>query len=221
MVKLLPSPRRTRQFCCAPRRAFARRIIRRATHSCLRPFAGYRRRPDDLAQALTAFTRAIRAHRRLARFAPEFFDSTEINRLEQLRKEDAEWRAMWEPALKRIYRADHVAPPPDPSQGLPSRPKCSRTRRAVERELASLRFWMSAGSLALATYERRRSYALPSLSRVARLLKIGFEFADLACGEPVVPDTAGHEQARADLERIYGDHTRVAREPEDRLQVNQ
>ena len=52
-------------------------------------------------------------------------------------------------------------------------------------------------------------------------VEIGFEFADLACGEPVVPDTAGHEQARADLERIYGDHTRVAREPEDRLQVNQ
>ena len=48
-----------------------------------------------------------------------------------------------------------------------------------------------------------------------------FEFADLACGEPVVPDTASHEQARADLERIYGDHTQVARELEDRLQVNQ
>ena len=46
-------------------------------------------------------------------------------------------------------------------------------------------------------------------------------FADLACGEPVVPDTASHEQARADLERIYGDHTRVARDLEDRLQVNQ
>jgi len=60
-----------------------------------------------------------------------------------------------------------------------------------------------------------------SLSRVARLLEIGFEFADLACGEPVVPDTASHEQARADLERIYGDHTRAARELEDWLQVNQ
>jgi len=48
-----------------------------------------------------------------------------------------------------------------------------------------------------------------------------FEFADLACGEPVVPDTASHEQARANLVRIYGDHTRVARELEDRLQVNQ
>ena len=68
-------------------------------------------------------------------------------------------------------------------------------------------------------YKRRRSYALPSLSCVARLLEIGFEFAHLACGELAVPDTASHEQALADLERIYGDHTRVA--PETRLQVNQ
>jgi len=58
------------------------------------------------------------------------------------------------------------------------------------------------------------------LSRVARLFEIAFEFAYLACGDFVVPDTASHEQALADLERIYGDHTRVAREPEDRLQVN-
>ena len=172
--------------------------MRRPYHSCLRHFAGYRRGPDELSQALTAFTRAIRAHRRLAKLAPQFFDSTQFNRLEQRRKEDAEWRAMWEPALNRIS---------DPLAHIPPLPKSPRTLRAMELEFASWRFWMAAGSLAIARYQRRRPSALPSLSRVARLLEIGFTFAQLACGEPAEPDTSSHERALADLQRIYGDRT--------------
>jgi hypothetical protein len=63
---------------------------------------------------------------------------------------------------------------------------------------------MSAGSEALAKYQRLRPNDLPSLSRVARLLDIGFTFAHLACGEPAKPNTERHERALADLERIYG-----------------
>jgi hypothetical protein len=161
------------------------------------------RGPDDFGQALTAFSRAIRAQRRLGRLAPAFFDSTEVNRLQQRRKEEAAWRAVWEPALESVYGPDQNAPAPDPS--LPQTPKCSRMRHAVERELASLDRWMSAGSLALERYERRRSRALPSVSRIARLIEIGMEFGRLACGEPAIPDDSSCARALADLERIYGD----------------
>ena len=142
---MVKSNARRRPFARASRRPFMRGISRRTARSSLRRFAGCRRGPDDLGQALTAFSRAIRAHRRLGRLAPEFFDSTEVNRLRQRRKEDAAWRAIWEPALESVYGPDSVAASPDP--GHPQKPKCSRTRRAVEQELASLDFWMSAGSL--------------------------------------------------------------------------
>jgi hypothetical protein len=203
MVKSLRC--RTRRFGRPPRRPCVRRILRRPYHSCLRHFAGYRRGPDALSQALTAFTRAIRAHRRLAKLAPELFDATEINRLTQRCKEDAAWRAVWEPALNRIYGSEPIKPAPGPFAHIPPLPKSPRTRRAVERELASWRLWMTAGSLAFARYQRRRPYALLSLTRIARLFEIGFAFAELACGQPAQPDTAGHERALADLERIYGD----------------
>jgi hypothetical protein len=165
--------------------------------------SGFKRGPDDLSQALTAFTRAIRAHRRLARLAPAFFDSTEINRLAQRRKEDAEWRALWEPALERAYGSAYVGPPPDSFAEIPAPPKSSRTRRAVQRELDSWNFWIAAGSLAMARYRRSRPYALPSFGRIALLIEIAFKFANLACGSPAVPDYSSHAQALADLQRAY------------------
>src|SRR5689334_20868788 len=95
--------RRTRPFSRPPRRPCARRTLRCPYHSCFRHFAGYRRGPDDLAQALTALSRAIRAHRRMAKLAPHLFDATEMNRIAQRKKEDAEWRSMWEPELEKVY----------------------------------------------------------------------------------------------------------------------
>jgi hypothetical protein len=174
--------------------------------------AGFRPGPDDFAQALTAFTRAIRAHRRLARLAPEFFDSTEVDRLARQRKEDAEWMAIWEPALNRIYGSSPGEKSArDPSANLPQWPKSPRTNRAIEREYDSWCFWMSAGKLAMARHQQRRPHALPSLSRVVRLLEIAFDFAQLAVGSPLSKEeleSSGHAQALADLKRIYGHHSR-------------
>jgi len=193
--------RRTRRFSHPPRRPSVRSILRRPFHSCLRRFAGYRRGPDDLAQALTAFTRAIRAHRRMAKLAPQLFDATEMNHIEQRKKEDAEWRAVWEPALDKVY-GPSTHKWPEPAYQMPPSPQ---TLHAVDRHYVLWRYWMDIGSEALARFQRRRPFALPSLSRVARLLDIGFTFAHLSCGEPAEPDTAGHAQALADLERIYGE----------------
>ena len=199
MVKFI---HRTRRFSRPPRRPAARGILRRPYHSCLRPFAGYRRGPDDLSQALTALTRAIRTHRRLAKLAPHLFDATEINRIEQRRKEDAEWCAMWEPALDRVY-GPSTEKWPEPAN---EKPRSAQTLRALDRHYALWRFWMSAGSEAMARYRRRRPHNLPLLSHIARLLDVGFTLANLACGEPAEPDATSHAQALADLERIYSVH---------------
>jgi len=190
MVKFLC---RTRRFSRLSRRPSAHRITRRPHHSCLRRFAGYRRPPDDLGHALTALTRAIRSHRKLAKLAPHLFDATEMNRIEQRKKEDAEWRAMWEPALETVY-GPSTEKWPEPTYHMPLSPQ---TLRAVDRHYARWRFWMDIGSQALVRFERRQPYALPSMSRIARLLDIGFTLAHLACGEPARPDPAPHAQALA------------------------
>ena len=64
---------------------------------------------------------------------------------------------------------------------------------------------MDIGSEVLARFQRRRPYALPSLSKIARLLDIAFTLGHLACGEPAPPNPNPHAQALADLERAYGD----------------
>src|SRR6476659_9140374 len=126
--------RRRRTSRYALRRS-VRNHVRRLDRLCIRNLPGYRPCPDDFSQALTAFARAIRAHRRLARLAPEFFDSTEIDRLAHRRKADAEWMAMWEPALEKVYGPSPPGEPRhNPLNDPPQPPKSARTRRAVERE---------------------------------------------------------------------------------------
>ena len=208
MVKSLSVPSRLRSGFRSALRRNIRSQWQRLNRSSVQNLSGSAHGPDYFAQALTAFTRAIRAHRRLARLAPEFFDSTEVDRLARQRKEDAEWRAVWEPALNRVYGSSPDEKRAcDPSADLPQLPKSSRTRRAVEREFASWSFSMSAGKLAMERYRQRRPHDVPSLTRIARLLQIAFDFAHLACGSPLSEEelkSSGHDQALADLKRIYG-----------------
>jgi len=210
MVKPLSRPCRHRAASRSGLRRNFRIHVRRLTRSSIRNLPGFRPGPDDLSQALTAFRRAIHAHRRLARLAPEFFDATEIDRLAHRRQKAAEWMALWEPALNAAYGP---SPPgqsrSDPLEDLPQPPKSRRTQRAVEREFADWRFWMTAGRLALARYQHRRPHDLPSLTRIARLIQIGFDFAHLAWGSfdrkaADAEESFRHAQALADLERAYG-----------------
>jgi hypothetical protein len=209
MVKFLSTLLRQRSLFRSTVRRNLRSHVRCLDRLCIRNLFGSRSGPDDFAQALTAFARAIRAHRRLARLAPEVFDATEVDRLARRRKEDAEWMALWEPALNQAYGSSPQEKSPcAPSPAEPQLSWSPRTLRAVEREFASWRFWMSAGKLAMARHKQRRPHALPSLTRVARLLEIAFDFAHLACGAPISKaelESSGHEQALADLKRIYGD----------------
>ena len=125
MVKFRPRPQRRRDASRSVVRRHVHYHMRRLNRPCLRNLPGYRRGPDDLSEAITAMNRAIRAHRRLAKLAPEIFDSTEVNRLAHRRRQDAEWQAVWEPALIEVYGP---SPPKDshrdPLADQPQLPRC-------------------------------------------------------------------------------------------------
>lgn len=176
-----------------PSRPVGRRLTVRRWRPLVRPhvrsLGGFEPGPDPLTQALGAFRRAIRAYRRLAKLAPSRYDPAVVDREAQQREEQRQWIASWEPAMEKVYgprtpaerearrQADLLAEQPPPLH--------PRTQRAVERELAGYEFWKMAGKLSLTRYQeyqQRRPHDLPSLSQVARLLEIGFDFGWIATG---------------------------------------
>ena len=177
------------------------------------PLRTLARAPDDLGAALVAFGRALRAHRRLARLAPQFFDSAVVDRERRQCEAQRRWRAEWEPVLAKVYGTEPT-PAPAPAADLPPLPP-PRVQRAVERDLALWKFWLESGRLALERHCRRRPHALVRFSRITRLLELGFAFGRLACGadsdlpQPE-PELDPYQQARADLERAYGHLSRPA-----------
>src|SRR5436190_2205058 len=65
---------RQRRTVCSTLRRTIYSHVRRLDRPCIRNLPGFRPGPDDFSQALTAFTRAIRAHRRVARLLQIGFD---------------------------------------------------------------------------------------------------------------------------------------------------
>ncbi len=151
-------------------RRTARRRFRRLTRGCLR---GRRRAPDDFSQALTAFRKAIRAHRRLARLAPSFFDAAVVDRAAFDRAERRRCRAIWQPILAKVYGCEPEPNYPEPDdRALPPPP----TQRAVERWLAEQNLWMDAGRVAFARHQRRYPQGILSLPRLVQLLRLARQF---------------------------------------------
>lgn len=181
---------------------------RSLTRACLRTLPGCPRRLVHLAHALAAFRRAISCHRRLARLAPEFFDSAVVEREAREREERRRWMASWEPALRKAYGpATASTPAADMDLDLPRLPGL-RTQWAVELQLAGWTFWMAAGRVAFRRHQHCRPHALLSLAQLARLLQLAQDFGCLATGlgpDPPVPAVANlGNQCLADLERAYG-----------------
>ena len=202
------SLRRTRKTIRNVLRSKNIRTWRSLNRAGVRSLPGYRHGPSDLSQALTAFSRAIRCQRRLARLAPRFFDSAVVDREARDRQERQSWMAMWEPVLTKVYGLKpDSAPRADPLADLPPLPG-PRTQRAVERELAGWNFWMAAGRLAMDRHKQRRPHYLPSLTQLARLTSIHFDFACLACGldsrRPEPPPPPNLPNWEEDLARAYG-----------------
>jgi len=187
-------------------RRLHRRLSRPLAHSCVRRVIPRRRGPDELSQALTAFGRAIRCHRRIAKLAPRFFDSAVVDQEILYRAERRRWMALWEPALNQAYGLDPDAKSAPPLDDLPPLPSPS-IQRAVDRELTEWQRWMDAGRLAMELYRQRHPHALPSFTQIARLLQAATEFSRLACGvdgsSPVPPAPDNYDRVWADLQRAY------------------
>jgi hypothetical protein len=157
-----------------------------------------------LAQALSAYGRALRSQRRLARLAPSFFDTAVRHREAENRAEIRRWMAMWEPFIAKAYGVDPQ--PPDSTVELPRLPS-PRIQRTVDRKLAELQDSLAAAHAALARYRQRQPHALMSLSRMARLLEIAFAFKRLACGldsPNPLPEKIVYDYELTNLKRGYG-----------------
>jgi hypothetical protein len=183
-----------------------RRTVRRAFRNCNRRcLRGRRRGPSDFNQALTAYRRALRAHRRLARLAPEFFDEAVIQREAENRAERRRWMATWEPALAKAYGQKARAPDHDAEEKPPLPPP--RIQRKVDHLLAELQLWMNAGHLAMRRHRRQHPHGLLSLTQMARLLEVGFALGRMACGMDSpneLPEKITYDDEWPDLERAYG-----------------
>jgi len=182
-------------------RTNVRRSVRNVNRACLR---GRRSGPDDFSQMLTAMGRAVRAHRRLARLAPSFFDAAVVARERENRAEQRRWMEMWEPVLAKVYG---VAPEPVadriPGPQLPS----PATQRAVDRQLAELQLWLAAADAAGERHRQRQPHALPSLTRLARLLQLAFDLKRMVLGldsKNPLPEKITYDYEFTDLKRAYG-----------------
>ena len=185
----------------ATTRTNLRRPLRKLNRASLR---GRRSGPDDFAQMLTAMGRAVRAHRKLARLAPSFFDAAVVNRERENRVEKLKWMAMWEPIIAKAYG---VPPePPDLAADLPRLPH-PNTQRAVDRQLAELQLWLAAADAAGGRHRQRQPHALPSLTRLARLLQLAFDLKKMVLGldsKNPLPDKITYDYEFTDLKRAYG-----------------
>jgi hypothetical protein len=146
----------------------------------------------------------LRAHRRLARLAPQFFDPAVMARERENRAEQRRWMAFWEPHIAKAYGVAHE-PPVDRAEWPPLPPPA--TQRAVDRQLAELHLWLAAGDLAFERHRQRRPHALLSLTRIARLLQLAFDLKSMVLGldsKNPLPDKITYDYEFTDLKRAYG-----------------
>jgi hypothetical protein len=181
----------------------ARRTTRRASRRLNRTtIRSLWRAPNDLAFALTASRRAIRAHRRLAKLAPHEYDYAVVNRDCLERERERRRRARWEPAIEKAYG------PPTPAERearlqaelRACQPPClaPAVQRQVEIERVNWEFWMAAADMAWDRFQQRRPHALVNLGRIARILDIATEMGRLASGFD--PNLAGFKLDDDDAE---------------------
>ena len=189
----------------APQRPCVRLLTRRTN-------GGPRPAPiNHLALALQGLTRAIRARRRLMRFAPHVFDRALVDRETVARSATAVRQAEFDQALAKIYGTTvdaSAARTPNVPADL-DWPKSRRTQQAMLREMAAYELWFPIGRAAFQRFKERQPHARLSLSTIARLLKVGRDLGRLATGlettQPLTPTgMEGYPDIHAGLEKIYG-----------------
>ena len=167
--------------------------------------------PNYLSAALSAFGRAIRAHRRLMKLAPDRFDYGIVrqNRLaaEKEEKRLAEIEAM-------VRKAYGVGPPSAESPRIlkphiVAKKTNPRTARVIDREVESWTVWLAAGNEFLTLFEQQHRTDTLSLTTVARLLDTAMTLGRLSTGretnwkEPAPPPAPAWNFDEA-VAKIYG-----------------
>jgi hypothetical protein len=153
---------------------------------------------------LTAQSRAIRAHRQLARLAPSFFDAAVVDRERENRAETRKWLATWEPYLAKAYGVEPS--PPNLDDDRPRLPH-PNTQRAVDGQLAELQLWLAAAHAAGERHRQHRPHALPTLTQLARLLQRAFDLKKMVLGldsKNSLPEKITYDYEFTDLKRAYG-----------------
>lgn len=170
----------------------ARHLTRRLTHGNTRRLIrriGRGPRANHLGQALGAFTRAVRAHRKLIKLAPQFFDAAVARRKAADRAEREALHAEAIVALEKVYGSD----PPELHRS-PFENRCSngaetvqfsrRTETKIEFLSAELSLWLETGRVAFARHQHLRPHRLLPLGTLARMVDLAAQLGRLACGLP-------------------------------------
>ena len=186
-----------------PRRSLTRCLNRRLRYSLTRRCArrtvrrvGRRPRVNYLAQALTAFNRAVRARCRLMRLAPAIFDSAVVSRREAEREDRRQLMAELEPAFAKVY-GPATDPPPEKLHHAQTDEWCRNGAEMVqfspgkiqkiESLLAERELWMTVGRVALARHQTLQPHSRVSLGLVARLIDLASKVGRLAVGMELRP----------------------------------
>ena len=186
-----------------PRRSLTRYLNRRLrrplTRRCSRRTVrrvGSGPRVNYLAQALTAFNRAVRARCRFARLAPEIFDSAVVRRREAALEDQRQLMAELEPIIQKVYGPD-TASPPEKLHHAQTDEWCRNGAEMVQfsprkiQEIDSLlderELWMAAGKVALARHQTLQPHRRMSLSLVARLIDLASKLGRIAVGLDLRP----------------------------------
>ena len=183
-----------------------RPLIRSAT-------GGRRPRPaHQLALAVRAFQKAIRARRRLLRLAPDLFDRAVADQEAEEQQMAASLQTELRHSLAKVYGSEDD-PVKAPGPGDPSTSRWPRSRRklqAMDQEMAQYDVWLQVGREALRRFQRRQPHASLGLGDICRLLKVADDLGRLATGlesarprEPSTPE--GGLGIRAALQKLYGE----------------
>jgi hypothetical protein len=175
--------------------------------------------PNHLTQALRAFGRAIRAHRRLMKLAPDLFDYGVVDYNQKCHANERAWKASWEPALRKAYGdkatdeqcrngAETVQNYAEFHGGVRCRPRTRAVLEAIEFEQVQWTSWLDEGSKALRFFREHQRHRSVSFSQIVNLIDVGTTLGRLACGletnlPPGLPDRADHSRFLADLKRAY------------------
>ena len=214
-----------------PRHSLNRCVNHRLRHS-LTPRCGRRTvrrvgrgpRVNYLAQALTAFNRAVRARCELARLAPEIFDSAVVSRRDEEREACRQRRAELEPIIQKVYgpatdlapeKLHHAKLDEWCGNGAEMVQFSQRKVRKIESLLAERELWMAVGEVAMARYRKLQPHRRVSLGMAVRLVDLASKLGRLAVGLELRASQTDQHPSEAfpswnlnvaeSLRRAYGD----------------